>query len=298
MALNKEIWLADIVPNLFKDGTFAAQSIDHSQYTDNKTVHVPNAGSAPSVTKNRAVFPGTVASRTDADLTYSIAELSTDPYRISNVEQVELSYDKRQSVLGASVAALNEAAEDALIESWVPASFTKVLTTGSNVAAHLTSATGNRKKVTLADILSVKKEFDKANIPMEGRCGLLDYEMMNELLDALTANQYNSFLASADAQKGIVGQIYGFTMYQRSVVLRTVAAGTSLQTTAAATDGAAGIFWQKDCVARALGQTEIFETEKDPLYYGDVFSVIVRAGGHYLRNDKSGVVILAQATPA
>lgn len=298
MALTKEIWIEDIVKNLFKDGSFAVNSVNHSEYVDGHTVHVPNAGSIPSVTANRSTFPGTVTSRTDNDLSYNIAELSTDPFRIGNAEQVELSYDKRQSIIGAQTAALSQAADDALIKSWVPASFDKVLTSGSNVAAHLATATGNRKKVTLADILAVKKLFDKNNVPMEGRCGLLDYEMMTELLDALTSNQYNAFLSTADAQKGIVGEIFGFKMYQRSEVLRTVAAGTSLQTTAAATDGAAGIFWQKDCVARALGQTEIFESNADPLYYGDVVSALVRAGGTYTRYDKKGVVILAQATPS
>lgn len=298
MALTQEIWISDIEGNLFKDGGFASQSINHSTYVNGKTVHVPNAGSKPSVTKNRSSFPGTVSSRTDYDLNYTIAELSTDPFRIGDPEKVELSYDKRASILSASIASLSEAADDALIASWVPSGFTKVLTTGDAAAAHLASATGNRKMVTLSDILAVKKEFDKASIPMEGRFGLLDYEMMSQLLNALTVNQYNAFLNSADAQKGIVGEIYGFKMYQRSEVLRTVAAGTSLASSNGATDGAAGLFWQKDCVARALGQTEVFETENDPTYYGTVISCLVRAGGSYTRYDKKGIVVLAQDTPA
>jgi len=296
MAITREIWEADIVGNLFKDGTFASNSVNHSAYVDAHTVHVPNAGTAPGVTTNRSVFPGTVVSRTDNDLTYDIAELSTDPFRIGNAEQVELSYDKRATILSSSISALSEAADDALILSWVPAGYTKVSTTGASTAAHLPSATGNRKKVTLADILEVKKQMDKDNIPMEGRFGLLDYEMMAHLLDALTVNQYNAFLNSADASKGIVGEIYGFKMYQRSEVLRTVAAGTSLASSNAATDQGAGLFWQKDCVARALGKTEVFESNNDPTYYGDVVSCLVRAGGHYTRHDKKGVVVLAQAT--
>lgn len=298
MAITKEIWINDIEGNLFKDGTFASMSVNHSPYVDGHLVHVPNAGAAPSVTENRSTFPGTVTSRTDTDLNYEIKELSTDPFRIGNAEEVELSYDKRASILYASVAALSEAADTALLKSWVPTGFTKVLTSGASTPAHLVSATGNRKKVTLADILEVKKEFDKANIPMQGRCAALDYSMMAELLDALTANQYNAFLNSADAQKGVVGELYGFTFYQRSEVLRTVAAGTSLATTDAATDGAAGLFWQRDCVGRALGTTEVFEDPNSPLYYGTVLSCLVRAGGSYTRADKTGVVVLAQATPS
>jgi len=296
MALQKEIWINDIVKNLFKDGSFAVNSANHSSYVDNHTVHVPNAGSVPSVTVNRGTFPGTVVSRTDNDLTYDIAELTTDPFRIGNAEIVELSYDKRASVLGAHVSALSESADSALIKSWVPSGFDKVLTSGASVSAHLVDATGNRKAVTISDVLAVKKLFDKANIPAEGRCALLDYEMMAELLDSLTQNQYNAFLNSANAQTGIVGELYGFKFYQRSEVLRTVAAGTSLAATNGATDGAAGLFWQRDCVARALGNTEVFESNNDPTYYGDIISCLVRAGGHYTRFDKKGVVVLAQAT--
>lgn len=298
MALNKEIWIAAIVGNLFADNTFASRSVNHSAFVNKKTVHVPNAGAAPSVTKNRSSFPATVTTRTDVDLNYNIDEFTTDPFRVPNAEEVELSYNKRESILSASRSALIEAVHTELIASWVPASFNKVMTTGSSAAAHMPSATGNRKKVTLADILKLKAEFDKVDIPQTGRCLLLDYVMYNDLLDSLTANQYNSFLSSADAQRGIVGSVYGFDVYMRSKVLRVNAAGSAVTTGTTATDSAAGIAWQQDCVSRALGDTDIFDDSKNPLYYGDVFSALVRAGGHYVRNDKSGVVLLCEATPA
>lgn len=296
MALTKEIWLNDIVDNLFADNSFIARSINHSAFVNNKTVHVPNAGSKPSVTKGRAVFPATVQTRTDNDLNYTIGEFTTDPFRVPNAEQVELSYDKRNSIIASSRSALIEAVHNDVIKAWVPSSYEKVATTGSSVAAHQASATGNRKKVTLADILAVKKLFDKNNIPQNDRCFLLDYEMYNQLLDALTANQYNAFLSTADAAKGTVGQLYGFDFYMRSDVLRVVAAGTSLATEAAATDSAAGLAWQKDCVSIAQGESELFEEQKSPVYYSDVFSMLVRAGGSHVRYDGKGVVVLYQAT--
>lgn len=296
MALTREIWINQIVGNLFASNSFAARSIDDSAFVNYKTVHVPNAGGKPSVTKGRAEFPATVQTRTDNDLTYTIGEFTTDPFRIQNAEKVELSYDKLESIMGASRLALQEAVADDLLKAWVPSTFTSVVTTGSSVAHYLDSQTGNRKKVTLADILSVKKEFDKADIPAEGRCALLDYEMYNELLDALTANEYHAFLASADAQKGTVGSLFGFDFYQRSKALRVVADGSALASSAAATDSAAGLFWQKDCVSRAIGSTDMFEQASDPTYYSDIVSFAVRAGGSYRRYDKKGVVVLYQGT--
>lgn len=295
MALNKEIWIESIVGNLFADGTFLGRSVNHSSFVDNKTVHVPNAGSAPEVTKNRAVFPATASGRTDYDLDYSIDEFTTAPFRISNAEEVELSYDKRESIVGACREALAEAVANDVLESWVPASFEKVATTGSGVAPHLASQTNNRKAVAIADILAVKKLFDKNNIPQEGRCFMLDYEMYNQLLGALSESQANAFLATADASKGIVGKLFGFDFYMRSNVLRCNSGGTALASSDAATDQAAGIAWYDKAVSVALGQTEIFETQNDPTYYGDIVSALVRAGGKYMRNDKKGIVLLVQA---
>lgn len=295
MALNKEIWIESIVGNLFADGTFLGRSVNHSSFVDNKTVHVPNAGSAPEVTKNRAVFPATASGRTDYDLDYSIDEFTTAPFRISNAEEVELSYDKRESIVGACREALAEAVANDVLESWVPASFEKVVTTGSGVAPHLASQTNNRKAVAIADILAVKKLFDKNNIPQDGRCFMLDYEMYNQLLGALSESQANAFLATADASKGIVGKLFGFDFYMRSNVLRCNSGGTALASSAAATDQAAGIAWYDKAVSVALGQTEIFETQNDPTYYGDIVSALVRAGGKYMRNDKKGIVLLVQA---
>lgn len=298
MSLSKEIWIDAIVGNLFADNTFMGRSVDHSAFVNNLTVHVPNAGAAPTVVKGRSEFPGTIGQRTDTDLNYQIGEFTTDPLRISNAESVELSYNKRESLVSASRAALQESVAEDLIKAWVPSGYEKVMTTGDAVTAHLASETGSRKAVTKADILSVKKLFDKNNIPQEGRCFLMDYEMYNQLLSALTESQANAFLSSADAQRGIVGKLYGFDFYLRSSVLRTNAAGTAITSGTTATDGAGALAWQSGCVSRAIGETELFESEKNPAYYGDIISALVRAGGKNVRTDKKGVVVLAQDTAA
>ena len=44
MALQVEIWVKSIIEGLFANNTFAARSVDHSEFVNEKTVHVPNAG--------------------------------------------------------------------------------------------------------------------------------------------------------------------------------------------------------------------------------------------------------------
>lgn len=297
MALQKQIWINSIVEGLFADNTFASRSLNHSMFVNDKKVHVPNAGSAPTIVKNRSVFPGTASGRTDYDLDYDIDEYTSDPVHIQDAEKVELSYNKRESVLKQMKSALADSVHGDLIVSWTPAGYAKVGTSGSSVPAHQASATGNRKAMTRGDVMAIKKQFDIDDIPQTGRCLLLDSVMYNQLLESLTEAQANAFLNSADAQKGTVGNIYGFDVYERSSVLRTVANGGTLASSAAATDAAAGLAWHEDFVSRALGETKIFDNQDDPLYYGDILSALVRAGGKCCRYDKKGVCVIYQVTP-
>ncbi len=303
MGLQKEIWLHAIVEGLFADNTFAARSLNHSGFVNNRTVHVPNAGAAPTVAKGRSTFPATVTERTDVDLHYDIDEYTTDPIRIGHADQVELSYSKRESVIRTSRNALAEEVHDGLIYSWVPSSPKAIATLGASYAAAgelNATTTGNRKKMDAATVLAVKKQFDRDNIPQTGRYMLLDAVMYNQLLESLTDAAVANFLAGADAEKGIVGQYMGFGFYMRSKVAQTAANGTikAWSASAAATDCAAGIAWHEDAVSIALGDVQMFENDADPTYYGDIVSFLVRCGGKNVRNDKKGIALVYQGTPA
>ena len=187
MALTKEIWINSIIEGLFADNTFASRSLNHSGFVNAKTVHVPNAGALPGVVKNRSELPGTVGGRNDIDLTYNIAEYTTNPLIIRDAEKVELVYDKRESLVGGTRTALAEAVHADLLRSWVPSGFAHVATTGATEKGHLAGTTSaDLKAVTKADILALKKQFDKDGVPQTGRCILLDAVMYNQLLDALS----------------------------------------------------------------------------------------------------------------
>lgn len=148
MALQVEIWVKSIIEGLFANNTFAARSVDHSEFVNEKTVHVPNAGAAPNVEKNRTVFPANVTERKDVDLIYQMDEFTVDPVRIPHAEQVELSYNKRESVTRQSRRKLAQDIYESIIYNWIPEGVKVVETLGEAVAAHIKEATGNRKRMT------------------------------------------------------------------------------------------------------------------------------------------------------
>ena len=152
--------------------------------------------------------------------------------------------------------------------------------------------------MTKASVEAAQLLFDSQNIPQTGRYMILDDYMYNQLKNSMTNNEVVAFLAGADPEKGVIGEYAGFRFYKRGQVAKTTKAGVLKEWSAAAdaTDSAAGIAWQEDCVSRALGASILFDDEGNPLYYGDIISFLQRAGGSYIRSDKKGVALICQAT--
>jgi hypothetical protein len=301
MAVQKEIWMNSIVEGLFADNTFLSKAFNADEFVvQGKTVHIPNAGAASGVVKNRSSFPATVTSREDVDLTFDLDEFTTDPIKIPNADTVELSYNKRESVLKTDKAKLIEEVSNDFIYKWSPASANVIRTTGSAVVAHTPAATGNRKALTAADVKAAMVQMNKDDVPQVGRYLLLDADMHSQLLDDLSSKQLDAFLALADLKNGIVGQLYGFNVMMRSKAARYTGSLTAKAwtTAGAATDLAAALAWHENSICRALGQSKMFDSVDDPTYYADIYSFLVRAGGRPMRSDVKGLLAIVEDTAA
>lgn len=301
MAIQKEIWMKDVVENLYKRNPFLAYAYNADEYVlQGKVLHIPNAGGQSNATRNRSSFPATVQTRTEVDITFSLDEFTTDPVMVLNTEKIELSFDKRMSIIGNHINYLAQLVGDWMLYNWAPltaSGFVK-LTTGALAATYLSGTTTTRKLPVLADIKQMKKFMDAQNIPANDRYVLMDAYFYDQFTDLLTGTQYTDFSRYFDAENGVVGRLYGFTFLEpRASVLRYNATWTALVAPGAggaATDCAGAIFWQKDCVIKAVGETKIFDQNDSPLYYGDLISALVRAGGRARRNDGNGIFVLAQ----
>lgn len=299
MAIQKEIWERSIVEHLFADNSFMSKAFNANDYVNQgKVVHIPQAGAPSKVVKNREELPAEVKKRADSDLTYTLGEFTTDPIYIPHADTVELSYDKRNSVLAQDKMALfDEVAKD-FIFNWSPANSHTIQTTGAAAdgVPHAT-ATGKRKALTRQDIANLMFRFNRDNIPQEGRYLLLDAAMYSELLNDLTTAEAQAFHAVADVKNGILGKFESFNIMMRSEsALYTSSGPKSWATTAATGDLGAALAWHEQSVVRALGEVNAFEKTGDPTWYGDVYSFLIRCGGRIRRSDNKGVWAIVQAT--
>lgn len=321
MSVTPEIWTDFIVENLFKDNEFLLESVDESQYVlQGSVVHVPNAGAPSGVKRNRTQLPATITRRTDVDVTYALDEFTTDPRFIPEADKMELSYDKMESCMSEDMNYLRQVFSDTMLYNWRPTYFIKATKTKS--ADYLIHGTGLRTGVCVDDFLEAKQIFNKWGIPKEGRFVILNTEMYGQICnDVRNATNENLMTAVYDPKSGRLEKLEGFTIIERATALMasnsTLTAVTGKkyfkytssdltytpedyediemgEKTAANTACAIGLFWQKNMVRRALGETKMFEKEGDPTYYGDIYSFLKRAGGRKSRGDGKGVLGLMQ----
>ena len=298
-----EVWANYLIQRFWKDNAFLKHVYSDNQYVlAGKVVHISQIGGAPTVVKNRSVYPAVAVKRADNDITYPLDVYTSDPVHIEDADKYELSYDKINSVFGDSAGVLNQEIADDLIIKWLSGLTGKSLiaTTGADAEATAPDATGTVKLLTAKDIQKAMTKMNVDNVPKNDRFILPSANMLDHLITTLSDTQYRDFSSYLDAKNGVIGKLHGFTFLDRSSTAVTDAAGAvkPLGAVAAATDKEVTLCWQKDSLAAALGEVKFFDNINDPQYYGDVYSALQRAGGRRRRSDNKGVIEIYQATGA
>ncbi|WP_300978526.1 phage capsid protein [Flavobacterium sp.] len=310
----QEFWASYIVEKLRRTNPHIMLCFDESKYVKGgSVVYIPQAGAKPEVVKNRAFGAATAVQRGDSAIMYGLDVFTTTPTAITYAEANEISYEKTDSVLGDHTDTLAEQIGDELVYNWIkgvkPAvgggttieylpSSRQIPTSGAATAVNAEDGqTGTRKAMNYKEFQKMQAKFNKDNVPKQNRYAMLESYMQQEFLDSLSANQMAAFQASADLENGIVGKFAGFSILERSSVLALTSAGAFRVPgeALAATDNLASIFWQKDSVTKALGDTNLFQDMGNPLYYGDIHSGLVKLGGRCRREDWKGIGLVVQS---
>lgn len=298
-----EAWASYIIERFWKDNAFLKNSYDDSQYVlAGRIVHIPQVGAKPVVVKNRSAFPATAVRRADTDVLYSLDEYTTDPTHIPNIDKIHLSYSKQDSVLGEHMEVLNETVADDMLIKWA-ANATIVKTTGGSAAVAVppvAGQTGNRLGFSHKDLqkLMIKANVDK--VPKQDRYVLIDDNMYEYFYDSLSETNAKDFSRYADAENGIIGKLHSWNIMTRSSVLAATSADAvkALGSALGATDNLCSLAWHKNSVATAIGDKKLFQDLDSAIYYGDIHSALVMAGGRVRRADGVGIYMIEQAPSA
>lgn len=311
MSLLKEIWVTDIESNLFASNQFMnIVGRDDSAYVSYKTVHIPQAGSVPNTVANRIQLPAPVSQRTDTELTYNLNEFSTDPVVLTNIEELQISYNKRMDVIGDHIKQVGLIAANTTLYSWAANGSSRIIpTSGVSGALSLApSATGTRKAFKMADLANAMSIIGTDNYdPQEDTYMIVPAAMYwAEMVLDTNISKFLEFNGkTSTAETGVVNMLMGVKILIRSSVVVydvTNAIKPTLNgspTTPAAGDNQGIIVCKKSAVRRALGQTLVFSNSGDgnglPEYYGSLFSAKVMQGATKARADQRGIVSIVQA---
>lgn len=296
-----DLFIKRLIETLWPDDSFLLKSVDHtSEVKGGSVVHIPKFTASPTSIKNPSVYPLAVVHRGATDLSYTLDYLATAPEAITVKDFNELNYDHLDAVLKNHQGAQGKGSAEVILNTWFAGAYGEaVRTSGASRAASAPSATGNRKKLTLADLQDAQAIMDNNDIPVEGRYALLTPTMIKDLQQDTNVNKYD-YDALANIAKGNVPMLAGFMIIKRSKVgifdntaEPVLKDYTDASYVGATSDNAAGICWQQDQVARALGEVKVFAEKDSPTYQADICSTSVRCGGVVLRAE--GVIKLVEA---
>jgi hypothetical protein len=274
MALQKEIWISDVKETLERDFTSLSRMTDLSEFVEGKNINIPQAGTASTFNKNVTSFPLSVASRTDTVLQIPVDQYSTQAFHVSNLESAQLSYNKRDSIMGQHVRLMIQGIGDTVLQSILPTDNARLVTIAG-------------AKLAYSDILKVAKMMDADNVPKANRSLELPTDMFYDLLeDDTVAKQYANGFAYSTVETGTVLKVAGINIFERpSVAVHSAAP--------------AGVAYHKDSVGAAVGNIDFMTDFGDnglgnPLYLGGIMSAIVWLGAGKLRTDNKGIVGLVR----
>lgn len=206
MALNKQIWIGQIMEGFYPSDDFLSKVTDFSQFVEYDALHIASAGVDPKVLVNNSTYPIKVVGREDADQFIQLDKFETENTIVRRPDAIEYSYEKLESVIRQHRSTLRTSVASKAIHAYAPTSNTKdtplVMTTG---------ATANgRKRMTFEDLLRLKEMFDDALIPLENRYIVLHPRHVTDLL----LEDLKMFKDLTEIQDGEPRKFAGFGVYQ------------------------------------------------------------------------------------
>lgn len=261
MALNKEVWINQVMEGFYPDDSFLQKAKDLSEFVENDRLHIASAGIDPKVLINNTTYPIKTVEREDEDCEIILDKFETENTIVRRPDAIEYSYDKLESVIGQHRATLRKSVAMKAIHAFAPA----VDTADTPVIQTSGLATNGRKRLTFADILALKERFDDADVPLADRYIVLHPKHVTDLL----LQDMELFKNLTEIKDGKPFNFAGFGFYSfAQMPVYTVEEGvlTKLPFNAVKPENAqfASVAFYAEEVMKADGEIYMYSKEDDP----------------------------------
>lgn len=295
----QEVYTGEILKQLREDLNqlgWYSRIPSYDEHANNDVIHFVELGGDPKVLIDNNTYPLSIHTVQDADRGVTLALHETEATAISDKELATISYDKLGSVQERHKLVVAGSIRDKAIHSLAPQSHSEdnspvLLTTGA------TAEEGGRKKLTIADLLRLKKWCDKRHIPQGERVLVLCPDHVQDLLSVSEnfVRQYN-----LDTVNGSVARLYGFDMYEWTAMPYYNTTDKSKLAYGAIPQSnhkVASVFFHDKSMMRALGSLKIYfsKAENDPIHHRNLYNLAQRAICAALRSKGCTAAIVSAA---
>lgn len=261
----KEIWTGEQIKQFrtaLESWGWLARIRSYNQYVNNDVIHFVEIGGDPTVLVNNTTYPIPVTALEDADKPVSLDKFTTEATPVTNDELHAISYDKMASV--------QERHRDVLVEAFGQRAIHAIAPDENKTGVPVLFTTGEavegRKLMTSADLLAIKRSFDKMGIPKQDRVLVLCSDHVNDLLQ--TEQRFKDHY-NINQTEGKIGRLYGFdifeydgTPYYNATTRKELAWGA----VPADTDVQSSVAFYAGRMMKAAGSTKFYwsKAENDP----------------------------------
>lgn len=262
-----EIWTGELVKHLRRglEATWLDGIPDASSAVEKDVIHLVDVGVDPDVLINNTTYPIPLQALEDEDIPIGLDKFQPKVTPITDDELYALSYDKMSRVKESHGNAINDAkftkAAHALCANQNSGKTPVLTTTGER------DAVTGRLKLTMKDVISMKRAMDSLGVPSENRRLVLCSDHVNDLLEADQSfkEQYN-----INRGAGTVGRLYGFDIYEfaNNPLYTTAGKKKDVGTTASTGEFQCSFAFYTPRVFKATGSTKMYYSpaETDPEY--------------------------------
>ncbi|WP_293913112.1 MULTISPECIES: hypothetical protein [unclassified Sphingobacterium] len=276
VGLLHEIWLSKLMEKFYPNGAWLTEGQNMTEFVEANKIHLGDCGVDPEVLINNTTYPIEVSERVDAHLEMVLDYFDTKNTVVRNAEQVQLKYNKLESVVRGHRMALFTANIKKAAHAYGPQS-------NSAVTPIISLGSGS----IIDAIISARAAFNNADAPTEGRILLLtpDHEAKIQKEDKVLYNQVFGQNGSSN--------LYGFKTFSTTVTPTYLADGTKkvFNAAPAAGDKKSSLFYLASEVMYADGEYDMFSRLKDPEARGDIVGFQKRFIAVPIRNKYLGAII-------
>lgn len=262
--LQKEVWIAGIKENPVPDHSFVSASTDMSEHVENNKLHLAEAGLEPAVLEDYFVGNETdlpTATIADVPSEVLLKSYSTEQTRHRDLQEVELQYNRRESIIRRHATALAKNIGKRAAFVWsasVTNTFNKVIVLGAT----------DKVSNAIIDMQLFYAALDKTDN--------LNVCLTPEHMASLRKENLQLY-KEIMSDKGAT--LFGFKVYSYSNCPLYTSAGVKKPFGALATAGdkKASFTWCSDETFRCFGDVNVYETLNNAGSQADNISYAQRA---------------------